>query len=358
MLLSPVATGVTVEEFGIGFPPRAWSRKLKNGILFTINWLPLGGFVKLKGEHDEDAGKGSYGGASLWVKAKILLAGVGINWLAAAIILTGLSLFGIPKILPNQFSVPADKIEVSGPVVASNVVSNSPAEKAGLARGDEVIKLGETKIDETTTLTSSAKEAAGKTLPLVYRHDGAEKTTNVTLNTPDKAQNGYLGVAPTQTSTIRSTWSAPIVGIGLTAQLSYETLKGIGVLLGQVGQGVASKVSGDQAAKESGDAALAQADQSVAGPIGILFNLFPTFLQAGIVPLLVLTAIISLTLVIMNVLPIPALDGGRLFLTLVFRGLKKPLTKEREEKIVGYSFYGLIVLVIFISVLDVRKFFN
>src|ERR1035437_1069413 len=75
--------GVAVEEFGIGFPPLAWSRKLKNGVLFSLNWLPLGGFVKLQGEHDAARGKGDYGSASFWQKTKILLAGVLTNWLVA-----------------------------------------------------------------------------------------------------------------------------------------------------------------------------------------------------------------------------------------------------------------------------------
>lgn len=349
--------GVEVEEFGIGFPPRAYERKLKNGILFTINWLPLGGFVKLKGEHDEGSGKGSYGSASLWAKAKILLAGVGINWVAAAAIFMILSLVGIPKLLPNQFSVPADTVANNGPVVAARVVDGQPAAKAGIKNGDEIISLGNTQITDAATLTSAAKENAGRTLPITFKSDGREKTTNVTLNTPDKSKNGYIGIASAQQSTLRSTWSAPIVGVGLAAQLTYETVKGIGVTLGQVGQGIAAKFSGDQTTRQSGDAALSQANNSVAGPIGILFNLFPTFLQAGLVPLLLLTAIISLTLAVMNVLPIPALDGGRLYLMLTFRALKKPLTKEREEKIVGYSFYGLLLLVLFITVLDVGKLF-
>src|SRR5215216_1024612 len=74
---------VVVEEFGIGFPPKAWGKKLKNGVLFTINWLPLGGFVKLQGENDAANKKGDYGAASYWAKTRILLAGVAINWLVA-----------------------------------------------------------------------------------------------------------------------------------------------------------------------------------------------------------------------------------------------------------------------------------
>ena len=94
--------GVVVEEFGIGFPPRGWSRKLKNGVLFSLNWLPLGGFVKLKGEYDSAKGKGTYGQASYWIKTKILLAGVAINWITAALLFAVISLWGLPKILPDQ----------------------------------------------------------------------------------------------------------------------------------------------------------------------------------------------------------------------------------------------------------------
>lgn len=350
--------GVVVEEFGIGFPPRAYSKKLKNGVLFSLNWLPLGGFVKLKGEHDEATGKGSYGGANLWVKTKVLLAGVVINWLAAAVLFTILAVVGLPKMLPNQFSVQADTTEVTSPVAVASIVAGSPADKAGLRTGDEIIKLDSTPITAPSDLTAATKKHAGQTVALTYRHNNQAKKTNVTLNTADHAQKGYLGLGPTQDTSLRSTWSAPIVGVGLTGQFTYETVKGLGVLLGQVGQGVASKFSSDKTVQQSGGEALASANQGVAGPIGILFNIFPTFLHAGLVPLALLTAIISLTLAVMNILPIPALDGGRLYLTLIFRALKKPLTKESEEKIVGYSFYALILLVIFISFLDVGKIFH
>ena len=78
--------GVVVEEFGIGFPPKAWAKKLKNGVLFSINWLPLGGFVKLQGENDAASKKGDYGAATFWQKTKILFAGVVVNWLAAVVL--------------------------------------------------------------------------------------------------------------------------------------------------------------------------------------------------------------------------------------------------------------------------------
>lgn len=350
--------GVIVEEFGIGFPPRAWSKKLKNGILFTVNWLPLGGFVKLKGEHDEATGKGSYGSATMWQKARILLAGVTINWLAAVVIFTIVSLIGLPRILPNQFTIPADTITTTSPVKVATVSDNSPAARAGLKPDDTITRLDNMGIKNSDVLRSETKSHAGQTVMLTYTHDNTSKTVSVTLNTPDKAQNGYLGVSSSETETLHSTWSAPVVGVGLTAQFSWETIKGLGVLLGQLGQGIASKFNPSHQVQQAGQTALNQAGAGVAGPVGILFNLFPTFEKAGAVPLLVLTAVISLTLAIMNVLPIPALDGGRLYLALVYKALKRPLTKEREEKIVGYSFYALLLLVLGITILDVGKFFT
>src|SRR3990167_1680364 len=97
--------GIIAEEFGIGFPPRLWSKKLSNGTLLSINLLPLGGYVKLKGEHDSANEKGSFGAASLKTKIKVMTAGVGMNLLAALILFTVIALLGMPKIIDNQFTV-------------------------------------------------------------------------------------------------------------------------------------------------------------------------------------------------------------------------------------------------------------
>ena len=114
--IDPDNYGVDVEEFGIGFPPQAWGKKLKSGMLFTINWLPLGGFVKLKGEHDEDKAKGAYGSASLWAKTKIIGAGVVMNLFVAILMFTLLALIGMPKIIDNQFTVTSDTTVVKNEV--------------------------------------------------------------------------------------------------------------------------------------------------------------------------------------------------------------------------------------------------
>src|ERR1700760_5009313 len=100
--------GVVVEEFGLFFPPRLLKHKTKGGWLFTINLLPLGGFVRLKGEHDTDTGKGTYGAASVWAKTKIMAAGVFMNLVTALVLLTILALVGMPKLIDNQFTIKSD----------------------------------------------------------------------------------------------------------------------------------------------------------------------------------------------------------------------------------------------------------
>ena len=122
--------GVEVEEFGIGFPPKLFKYKTKSGWLFTINLLPLGGFVKLKGEHDTDTTPGSFGAASVWTKSKIMAAGVMMNLITAYILFVGLALAGMPQLVDNQFVVKSDATYVSRAekyIAAGQVESGSPA---------------------------------------------------------------------------------------------------------------------------------------------------------------------------------------------------------------------------------------
>ena len=173
--------GVIVEEFGIGFPPRAWGRKLKNGVLFSLNWLPLGGFVKLQGEHDSARKKGDYGAATFWQKTRILLAGVLVNWVVAALLLTILALTGLPKVLPDQFSVQGDTTTVSNPLVVTAVGKDSPAEKAGLKARDSIIRFNGQAVPSSESLQEATKVSRGKEIEIIYSRDGSEQRTVATL---------------------------------------------------------------------------------------------------------------------------------------------------------------------------------
>lgn len=348
--------GVVVEEFGIGFPPRAWAKKLKSGLLFTLNWLPLGGFVKLQGENDNADKPGDYGAASYWVKTKILLAGVAINWLVAAILFTILALVGIPKVIPGQFQMAGDTTETLRPVAVGTITAGSPADKAGLKKGDELLRFNGLPINKPEDMYTATASLKGQTVEIVYSRSNKESITKVTLNAKNTGE-GYLGLGPQQTTVLKSTWSAPVVGVVTTVQFGQATLQGLGDTLYKFGQGLLSQLNFDKNVRQAGSKELGDLSQGVAGPIGILGVIFPSAREAGFVSLVMITAIISLTLSIMNILPIPALDGGRFFLMSLFRILKKPLTKEREEKINAIGFVILMGLVFLVTISDVRKLF-
>lgn len=361
---------IDVEEFGIGFPPRAWSRrvggahqeaKTKNGadtksvqskqFVFSINWLPLGGFVKLKGEHDADTQPGTFGAAGIGAKARVMLAGVGMNFLAAFVLFTILAWAGMPQIIGNQFAIKSDTRVSQDQVLIGRVESHSPAQAAGLETRDRLVALGPSghlaKVTTAAALPDITKKYAGQQIEVQYVRQGAEHTARVRLLTKQMvaaSQNtaspkGYLGIAPTEFTLKRATWSAPVVALGLMWQFTAATFQGLGSAIGALFHGNT-----------------AQASAQVSGPVGI-FVLLRDGSLLGYQFMLIIVAIISLTLAIMNVLPIPALDGGRLFMLLTARLFHKQLSQELEERLVGASFVFLMLLVGLITIVDVRRFF-
>lgn len=347
--------GVVVEEFGIGFPPKAWGKKLKNGVLFTLNWLPLGGFVKLQGEHDAASKKGDYGAATFWQKTKILLAGVAVNWVVAVILLMGLAwTSGIPKIIPNQFSVASDTTVVASPVQLGALVEGYPAQKAGLQKGDKIITFAGERIETSQELIDVSKAHKGEKVAVEYKRGGEVRNVTVALRDADSA---VLGAALGQQEAVKATWSAPITAIVTTAQYTGVTLQGLGDLVVNFFGGLLGQLSFNADGRAHASEQLNEAGASVAGPVGILGTIFPAASEAGPQQVIFLAAIISLTLAVMNTLPIPALDGGRWFVTALFKVMKKPLTKEREESIHGAGFMVLMVLIVIITVADVVKLF-
>ena len=357
--------GVKAEEFGIFFPPKLWGKKMKGGWDFTINALPLGGFVKLKGEHDSDTEKGSFGAAGDWAKAKIMLAGVAVNLVTALALFTILALFGMPKLVDNQFTVASDTKITRHDVLVGYVEEKTPAAKAGLQERDKLLSFASANKTVTMNgqkLSEVTKQFAGQTVTIWYERGGQSRSTQATLlseaavQSSSKTNNpkGYLGVAPQEIILRRSTWSAPVVAVGLSAQFTQLTLKGIGTALSGLGGIIAGGVTRNTEARQQ---AQTEASSQVSGPLGIYFVLKGGS-SLGILFMLFIIAIISLTLAIMNVLPVPALDGGRLYLMLASRLTKaKRLTPKMEENIVGASFMLLIGLIILITIVDVKRFF-
>lgn len=404
--------GVNVLEFGIGFPPRAiawikdpetgkWRRLprkewpkdkasrvvysdenktfAQKGMIFSLNWLPIGGFCQMDGESAADKRKGTFGAASFWKKTKILFGGVAMNWLTAIVIFTILAWVGMPNFLEGQFTVEGDTRLTPARVEITTVAEDSPASRAGLVTGDVIVTVGGEPAEYASDVTDYNSAHAGE--EVVY---GIERVGTVCVNQPDcymepcpcleeteapavsevvvqlnPADAEYLlGVTMKNDERLSySTWSAPIVGVGLTAQLTGETFRGLGEMLWNLVRGVGSLFSFDSNVRQEGQEAISSVGDSVSGPVGIIGVLFPAFTSAGPANLAFLTAIISVSLACMNILPIPALDGGRWFLIALYKIRRKELTKETEEKIVARAFIVLLALMFIVTILDITRFF-
>ncbi len=342
--------GVEVEEFGVGFPPKVYEKKVKtkkSKFDFTVNLLPLGGFVRMKGENDADKRPGSFGAAPVGTKVKIMLAGVAMNLLVAYLLLTILAAAGMPKIIDNQFSIKSDskvirEVQNADVVLAAEIVNDSPAQKAGIQTNDRILKIGDYTITNVDQVAQATQANAGKKIAVVVDRNGQNQTFLVTLNS-ENTGNGYLGVASSSGRSgielQRSTWSAPIVAGGLIVQFTKMTYQALGTAISSLFHGDTTKAS-----------------EQVSGPVGIYYILQEGS-KIGINFILLIIAIISLTLALINILPIPALDGGRLFVMLFFKAFHIPLTKSREEWIHGTGFALLMVLFVLVTIVDVKRFF-
>lgn len=363
--------GVEAEEFGLGFPPRARAKKLKSGLLLSLNWLPLGGFVKLKGEHDDDREPHSFGAASYFSKTKILLAGVFMNLIVGLALLTILALIGIPKLITqdsvgqDQFTVKSNEHPVSSQAMIYYVEPGSPAAQAGIEQRDviESISTGSSQrvIKSDTDLHAATAVLAGQTVTVTLKRGGQELQKTATLLTKqvvDASQNtdspkAYLGVAPTNLDVVRYSWSAPVVAVGFTKQLIVLTAQGFWHALQGLGSTIAGLVTVNHQARENGQT---RASSQVGGPVAIVEAIWGGG-SLGLNFMLMFIAIISLSLAFINLLPIPALDGGRLFVISASRLLRVRLRPEVEEMINGLGMALILVLAVLITIVDVNRYF-
>jgi regulator of sigma E protease len=283
-----------------------------------------------------------------------------------------LAWIGMPKLITkdsvgqDQYTVASDTKIVKQQVIVGPIQPGSPAEKAGLKSTDMLVSISNGRqtypVSTALQIHDATHAFAGQRVIISYQRNGqpqiastqllSRPVVEASLNTADP--KGYLGIVPSGIQIQRSTWSAPIVAVGLTKQIFVLTFQGLGKALSGLGSIIVGGATGNHQARENGQQ---QATSQVGGPVAIGAALWNAG-SLGIIFMVFLIALISLTLALMNALPIPALDGGRLFMMLVSRGIfHRPLSRLTEERIVGASFALLLVLIALITVVDVKRFF-
>jgi regulator of sigma E protease len=322
---------VRVLEFGIGFPPRAKVLSNRGETLYTLNWLPIGGFVKLEGE-DGDATDDprSFSAQPWWKKMVILVAGVAMNVALAFAIFTGIALGGDPTL----------------GVTIGRVQPGSPAEAAGLQPGDTVVSIDggyHGAFDDQTILGALASHA-GETVELGIEHpDGSTSTVTVTLRDAAAvaANQGALGVSQLQASvTDVAIHYTPAEAVAIGAERTVDALGLIVDGLGQLGDAIINRPT---------------EPPPVAGPVGIATQIGDVFWQLGPIITLYVAGILSANLAVVNILPFPPLDGGRMLVITLKRifGERISVQAERLTYVVGFVF--LFAFLIWITGFDIVR---
>ncbi|MBI4092719.1 MAG: RIP metalloprotease RseP [Candidatus Kerfeldbacteria bacterium] len=323
--------GVKVEEFGFGFPPRIVGFH-RRGTIFSLNWIPFGGFVKLKGEtpgtsHDPD----SFSAQSKLRRFSILAAGVVMNYLLAMVLLAiGFSI-GLPAAQNSDSPNPRIR-QVRQQII--NIEPNSPAGQVGLTAGDQLVKVNEIPISNSQDLKDYELKHPNEELTLVVRRRDREltfKLTPILVDGQPLIGVNVLGVGTLRYPFPESIWQ----GLRATVNVTGQIIKSFGDLLRDLV--VAGRVSPD-----------------LAGPVGIVVLTGQAY-DLGFAYLLQFVALLSLTLAVVNFLPLPALDGGRALFVIIEKIRGRPVDHRIEALVHAVGFYVLIGLVLLVSLRDVNR---
>ncbi len=324
--------GCKVEEFGFGFPPRILGKKIGE-TLYSLNAIPIGGFVRIWGEEgaktkEEQKDPRLFTNKRIWQRFLVLFSGVLMNFILAMVLITLAAVIGMPTVLSGQRikgKITNEKIQIT------EISPHSPAETAELKVGDTI--LGFTQISDLQAYT---EENLGKTITLKIRRGTEEQEVSITPRTKIPAGEGPLGVGLVKTGIVRYPWYyAPWVGLKTSVNLTIQMIYLFGLLLKNlIAKGVLIF--------------------DISGPVGIAV-LTGEAARLGFIYLLQLTVLLTINLAIINILPFPALDGGRL-LFLVFEKIKGRKISQKVENIVhNIGFAILIFLMIAVTFNDIYR---
>lgn len=328
--------GIRVEEFGFGLPPKIKGYK-KGDTVYSLNWLPIGGFVKIKGEdgvgeNDPD----SFANKKIWQRATVLVAGVAMNFVLAAVIFGICFMIGFPQELGRAkgwgVKITDQRVEIMG------VVSGSAADVAGIKPGDVLANVNGVNIETSEQASSELKKKRNQTTDVTFKQDGKIKTTEVFLGDIPGYKEQGLGVELATLGTVSypfyvAFWQGFKEAVFFTKEIViafYDLFRNLIV---------ERQLSAD-----------------VSGPIGMAV-ITAKVVRLGLVYILQLIALISINLAILNLLPFPALDGGRLLFLVIEKARGgKPVNRNTENFIHNIGFSLLLVLMVVVAWRDISIF--
>jgi regulator of sigma E protease len=323
--------GVRVLEFGIGFPPRARVIKSDGETLYTLNWLPIGGFVKLEGEDGDDTDDPrSFVNARLPVKLVILVSGVFMNLLLAFAIFLGIALVGEPTL----------------GIRATAIQAGSPAAEVGLQPGDTIVTVNGQSfnlLDGESPLISLQAFAGQQVMLGVERPEGGIRTFAVTLRPASQINEdqGALGIEGPRHVTTNTPERYPVgAAIGVAGRRTTEAFGLILDGLRQLGEAMISRPTEAPPA---------------AGPVGIAIGIGNTFWQLGLIPTLYLAGLLSANLAIVNILPFPPLDGGRMLILTLKTVVGQRISVRAERLTYAIGFIFLLTFLVWITGFDIVR---
>lgn len=352
--------GVKAEEFGFGFPPRAvgfyknaagkrkivWGAKEVTdspGTVYSLNWLPLGGFVKIKGENGpsassgqaEDEDRDSFAGKPIWQRAFMLSAGVVMNIVLAMILISVGFMAGLPQSLGDNLNARAKISDKKIQIV--QVLKDTPAQAAGLKIGDTIVSVDNNAFLNYEELQNYVNANVGKPLNYNLKRGADLLEVNIIPELMPETNKGGVGIAITQTGTVSYPWYLAIwEGIKSTLVLTWAIIMAFYELIKALimGQGVTADLS---------------------GPVGIA-SLTGQVARMGIIYLIQFTALLSINLAVINFFPFPALDGGRVLFLIIEKIKGSAVKREVEGAIHNIGFALLMLLVLVVTFRDVSRF--
>ncbi|MEK7089517.1 MAG: site-2 protease family protein [Patescibacteria group bacterium] len=328
--------GVKVEEFGIGFPPRLFGKQIGE-TLYSVNLLPLGGFVRINGEdeklekeeHEKDdttdslATKRSFAHQAIWKRTIILIAGVTMNMLVGWIIFSGILMIGSPTHL-----------------AVTEVAKDSPAYVVGIKPNDFIMsaKLGAVSLADPIKgddFIIAMKQVAGEKVSIEVLRDGKTTALEINSRANPPAGEGSLGISLADAGVAKQSFFKALGnGFMVAVTIFWLTLKGFFSLIVSIFTTPGT------------------AFQGVAGPVG-LFGIAAQTGKMGLIYLFQLVGLISVNLAVLNLIPFPALDGGRIFFLLIEKLKGSPVSYKIQRVVNAVGFVALILLMVFVTINDV-----